>query len=156
MDKPRADTTPRHFTSFTDARNRFRQVLDAARLGLVTTVDRDRERFVVLAAENLRQDLARLRPANAQVVAEGGGWAAVLPGLPAHGDGETFDAAVDDLVEALREYAEDWNVRLHLAPNHRPHRAVVQLIELSNDEQLRDWILGRDDAASRPGQLASA
>ena len=43
---------------------------------------------------------------------------------------------------ALREYAEDWNERLRLTPNHAPHRSVVALIELSDDVQLRDWLLG--------------
>lgn len=150
-------TRRRHFESFTDARRHLRSVLDAARLGLVTTVERDQERYVVLTAERLRQDLARLRPARAEVVAEGGGWAAILPGLPVHGDGETFAEAVDDLVLALREYAEDWNARLYHAPDHLVHRAVVELVELSDDEQLRDWILGPDHrAAGETDRLATA
>lgn len=71
------------------------------------------------------------------MVAEGGGWAAILPGrLPVHGDGETLTEAVDDPVLALREYAEDWNARLYRAPNHRVHRTVVELVELSDDDQL--------------------
>jgi len=45
----------------------------------------------------------RLRPAQATVVAEGGGWSAVLPGLTVHGEGETFEQAIDDLLEALRD-----------------------------------------------------
>lgn len=150
-------TTPRHFPSFTEARNQFRSVLDAAHAGLVTTVDRDKQRFVVVAADDLRDELARLRPSEAVAAAEGGGWSVLLPGLPVHGDGETFDDAVADTVAALREYAEDWNDRLHTAPNHRVHRAVVELIELSTDAQLRDWLLGRSDGAEHgTPRLASA
>lgn len=148
MDAPGVDGQ-RHFASFTDARRQLRSVLDAARLGLVTTIDRDRERFVVLTADHLRRDLARLRPAGAQVLAEGGGWAAMLPDVPVHGEGDTFDSAVDDLVDALRDYAADWNTRLHRAPNHSVHRAVVELVELSSDDQLRVWIRGPGDAATR-------
>jgi len=67
-------TRLRHFDSFTDARSHLRSVLDAAREGLVATVDRDQERFVVVNAADLRHDLVALRPAHAVVVAEGGGW----------------------------------------------------------------------------------
>jgi predicted RNase H-like HicB family nuclease len=136
-------STPRHFDSYTQARNQFRAVLDAARLGLVTTVTRDKERFVVIAADQLRDEFAALRPANAAVVAEGGGWAVIIPGLPVHGDGETFDEAVEDAVRALREYAE--------------HRVVVELVEFSTDEQLREWLVGRPAAgpAVGPGQTTS-
>lgn len=146
-------STPRHFGSFTDARTHLRSVLDAAREGLVTTVDRDHERFVVINAADLRRDLAELRPAKAVVAAEGGGWSAVMPGLPVHGDGDTFADAIDDLILALREYSEDWNARLYRVPNHRGNRAVVELVELSDDEQLRDWILGRTDGAVTERQV---
>lgn len=150
-------STPRHFDSYTQARKQFRAVLDAARLGLVTTVMRDEERFVVVAADQLRDEFAALRPANAAVVAEGGGWAVIIPGLPVHGDGDSFDDAVEDAVQALREYAEDWNLRLNRAPNHRQHRVVVELVELSTDEQLREWLVGRPAAgpAGGPGQTTS-
>jgi hypothetical protein len=43
---------------------------------------------------------------------------------------------------ALREYAEDWQDRLLHAPNHRDNWALVQLITLSSDEQLREWLTG--------------
>ena len=134
--------TARHFTSYTQARQQFRAVLDAASSGFVTTIDRDDERFLVVSAEQQRRDLAALRPSRASVVAEGGGWAIMLPGLPIHGDGETFDDALDDAVDALREYAEDWNARLRLAPNHAQNHVVVELVELSDDAQLRDWLVG--------------
>ncbi len=135
-------TQPRHFESYTSARQNLRAVLDAARAGLVTTVARDDERYLVIPADLQREELATLRPAKAEVLAEGGGWAVILRGLPVHGDGDTFDDAVDDMIEALREYAEDWNERLRVAPNHAQHRIVVELVELSTDEQLRDWLLG--------------
>lgn len=132
----------RHFESYTAARQNLKAVLDAAEAGLVTTVVRDDEKYLVVPARQLREELALLRPSKAEVVAEGGGWAVILPGLPVHGDGETFDSALDDAIVALREYAEDWNDHLRAAPNHAQHRPVVELVELSTDEQLRDWLLG--------------
>jgi predicted RNase H-like HicB family nuclease len=114
---------------------------------IVTTVVRENERFVVIAADSLRRELSQLLPSRTAVVAEGGGWSAILPGVPVHGDAETFDEAIDDLIDALREYAEDWNARLHRAPNHQKQRSIVELVELSDDAQLRDWLLGRDATA---------
>jgi hypothetical protein len=140
----------RHFSSYTAARTHLREVLDAAHAGVVTTVRRDRERYVVLDAEDLREQLARLLPSQAVVVAEAGGWSAFVPGVPVHGDAVSFDEAVRDLVEGLREYAQDWNEDLRTAPNHRQHRALVQLVERSSDAQLRDWLLDSASDAEQP------
>lgn len=149
--------TIRHFDTFTSARNNFRGVLDAAHQGVVTTVTRDRERFVVVSADAWREELHRLLPSQAVVVPEGGGWAAFIPGVPVHGDADSFDDAIDDLIDALRDYAEDWNDRLHTAPNHARHRSLVELVELSDDEQLREWLVGRPDAVTdAAGVLARA
>lgn len=58
-------------------------------------------------------------PSRAKVVAEAGGWSVFIPGLPLAADGGTLDDAIADMIEALREYAEDWQDRLLNAPNHR-------------------------------------
>jgi hypothetical protein len=137
----------RHFDSYTQARRELRSVLDTASTGRVTTVRRDQETFTVVDAGLLREQLTRLQPSRAVVAAEGGGWAAWIPGLPVHGEGDTFDDAIADLIDALREYAEDWNDRLLTAPNHRNSWALVELVELSSDEQLREWLLA---AAAEP------
>ena len=43
---------------------------------------------------------------------------------------------------ALREYADDWQERRLNAPNHRENWGLVQLISLSDDDQLTDWLVG--------------
>jgi predicted RNase H-like HicB family nuclease len=83
-----------------------------------------------------------LSPSNAQVVAEARGWSVFIPGLPVAADGATFDEAVDAMIDALREYAEDWQDRLLDAPNHASNWGLVQLVSLSDDMQLRDWLVG--------------
>lgn len=50
--------------------------------------------------------------------------------------------AIADFVVALRDYAEDWEDHVHAAPNHRENSALVQLIDLSTDEQLTAWLTG--------------
>ena len=136
-----------YFGSFTETRKNLRSVLDSARAGRITTVQRDAERFAVVDADRLVHTLMRLRPAGATVIAEGGGWAAVMPGLPVHGDGPTFEGAIQDLLEALREYADDWNERLLNVPNHRENWPVVELVQLASDDQLRAWLLATDQPA---------
>ena len=141
--------TTRHFGSYTIARTNLRDLLDTAHTGRVTTVARDRERFAVVDADVLRVQLAGLRPSGAVVAAEGGGWSAVLPGLPVSGEGGDLDAALDDLIDALREYAADWNERLLDAPNHRGNWALVVLTELSDDAQLKGWLLQDEKSVAR-------
>jgi hypothetical protein len=99
--------TTRHFHSYTAARTNFRDLLNAAHAGYVTTVVRDRERYAVVDGGLLRAELAKLLPSRAVVVAEGGGWSAFLPGLPLAGEGADLDGALDDLIDALRDYAVD-------------------------------------------------
>lgn len=96
----------------------------------------------VVDADRLRRFLAALSPVRAQVVAEAGGWSVFVPGLPVAADGATFDEAISEVIEALREYAADWQERLAEATNHRDNWRVVQLIALSDDDQLRDWLVG--------------
>jgi predicted RNase H-like HicB family nuclease len=129
-----------HYDTVTEARAHFSTLLDAAEAGVPATVRRDRRRAAVVDADRLRYYLATVRPARAEVVAEGGGWSVLLPGLPIAADGETFEEALDEMVAALREYADDWADHLRHAPNHEKNWVLVQIIDLSSDEELRDWL----------------
>lgn len=133
---------PLHYESYTDARAHLKDLLDAAEHGRVATVRRDAVTTAVVDVARLRHFLASLIPSRAEVVAEGGGWSVFIPGLPIAADGATFDEAIMEMVDALREYAEDWQDHLLNAPNHRENWGLVQLIGLSEDEQLRDWLVG--------------
>jgi len=134
--------TVTHYDSYTDARAHLKDLLDAAERGRVATVRRDANRTAVVEVERLRSVLASLLPSRAQVVAEGGGWSVLIPGLPVAADGNTFAEAIDEMIDALREYADDWQDHLLDAPNHVQNWGLVQLISLSDDDQLRDWLTG--------------
>jgi prevent-host-death family protein len=129
-----------HYTTFNEARIHFKDLLDAAEQGRPATVVRESHRVAVVDAARLREYLARLL--NVEAVAEAGGWSLFLPGVPIAADGGTFDVAIDEMIDALREYADDWADRLRLAPNHAGNWALVQLVTLSDDDQLRAWITG--------------
>lgn len=131
-----------HFESYTDARTHLKDLLDAAEQGRVATVRRDTKTAAIVDVERLRHFLASIVPSHAQVVPEAGGWSVFIPGLPVAADGASFDEAIDEMIDALREYAEDWQERLLDAPNHRDSWGLVQLISFSDDEQLRDWLVG--------------
>jgi len=131
-----------HYDSYTEARTHLKDLLDAAGQGHVATVRRDAEYAAVVDAERLRYALSKRCQSHAEVVSEGGGWSVFLPGLPIAADGSTFDEAIAEMVVALHEYADDWQGRLSHAPNHRENWGLVQMVALSNDEQLRDWLLG--------------
>jgi predicted RNase H-like HicB family nuclease len=131
-----------HYDSYTDARTHLKDLLDAAERGQVATVRRDSARSAVVDVARLRHFLTSLIPSRAEVVSEAGGWSVFIPGLPVAADGETFDVAIMEMVDALREYAEDWQERLAEAPNHRENWGLVQLIGLSDDAQLRAWLVG--------------
>jgi predicted RNase H-like HicB family nuclease len=131
-----------HYESYTEARAHLKDLLDAAERGCTATVRRDSSLAAVVDAARLRHFLAVVSPVRAQVVAEAGSWSVFLPGIPVSADGVTFDEAISEMVDALREYAGDWQERLRDAPNHRQHWGLVQLINLSDDDQLRDWLIG--------------
>ena len=131
-----------HYDSYSEARAHLKEVLDAAESGRLVTVRREQRQAVVLDADRLRHFLATAVPSTAQVVHEEGGWSAFIPGLPVAADGATFDEAIDELALAFREYAQDWHDRLQHAPNHSENWGIVQLVGLSDDDQLRDWLRG--------------
>ena len=131
-----------HYDSYTEARAHLKDLLDAAESGRVATVRRDAVTTAVVEVERLRHFLASIVPSNAQVVPEAGGWSVFIPGLPVAADGASFDEAISEMVVALREYADDWQQRLLNAPNHRENWGLVQLISLSDDNRLREWLVG--------------
>lgn len=131
-----------HYDSYTNARTHLKSLLDAAERGRVATVRRESARTAIVDVERLRHFLALLLPSRTKVVAEADGWSVFIPGLPIAADGPTFDEAVSEMVDALREYAADWQERLLDTPNHRENWGLVHLISFSDDEQLREWLVG--------------
>ncbi|MCG8917449.1 hypothetical protein L6E12_16815 [Actinokineospora sp. PR83] len=90
----------------------------------------------------MRHFLESTSSSKVEVVNEGGGWSVFIPGLPVAADGATFDDAIDEMIDALREYAEDWQERLSVAPDHQENWMLVQLVSRNDDLGLRDWLVG--------------
>jgi predicted RNase H-like HicB family nuclease len=130
-----------HYDKASDARDNFKTLLDAAGRGRPATVRRDHQTAAFVDADRLRYFLAKICP-SATVVSEAGSWWVFIPGLPISADGATLDEALDETVTALHEYAEDWEDHLSSAPNHANNWGLVQLVGLSTDAQLREWLGG--------------
>jgi hypothetical protein len=130
---------PVQFDSVADGRAHLKELLDAAAGGIPAGLNRDRDRFAVVDAVRLRHFLSSLsRPA--EVVAEADGWSVCIAGTPVAADGATLDQAIRETVDALREYAADWIDHLSTALNHADNWGLVQLVVLSSDDQLADWL----------------
>ena len=134
--------TALHYDSYTEARTHLKELLDAAEQGRPATVRRDDSTAMVVDANRLLSFLRDVCPSRAQVVAEAGGWSIFIPGLPVAADGASFDEAVTEMIDALREYADDWQDHLDNVPNHTNNWGLVNLIALSSDDQLRQWLTG--------------
>lgn len=131
-----------HYPTLRSGRDHLKDVLDAAAEGRPASVTRDQTRVAAVDADRLAYFLARVSPANAEVVAENDGWSIFIPGLPISADGATLDEALDEAVHALRDYAEAWSERLRLAPNHEANWGLVHIVEFSSDDQLKVWLRG--------------
>lgn len=130
-----------NYGSAREAREHFKDLLDAADEGRPATITRDKRRVAAVDADRLVRFLTHLHPAGVRAVAEGDGWSIFIPGAPVAADGETLDDAVTEMIDALRDYAEAWVERLRLAPNHEDNWGLVQIVTLASDDQLRDWLL---------------
>lgn len=128
---------------FTQARESLKAILDSSERGGLSMISRpDRAPAAVVNGESLRHHLASTVVPNVQVVNEDGAWAVFMPGQPLASEASVLEEALEDFVDALRDYAEDWEDHLHAAPNHRENWALVQLVDLSTDEQLTSWLTG--------------
>lgn len=128
---------------FTQARESLKAILDSSERGGLSTISRpDRAPAAVVNGESLRRYLALKVEPDIQVVNEEGAWAVSMPGQPFAVEATQLGEALADFVDALREYAQDWEDHLHAAPNHQSNWALVQLVGLSTDEQLTTWLTG--------------
>jgi hypothetical protein len=135
------------FDSVAEGRAHLKELLDAAAAGVPAALNRDRHQFAVVDAVRLRRFLATLSP-SAEVVAEADGWSVFIPGTTVAADGACLEEAIHEMVDALREYAADWIDHLSAVANHTDNWGLVQLVVLSSDDELAQWLSA--------GQLATS
>lgn len=93
------------------------------------------------ASDGLRHYLEVVVPSQAQINLEDSGlWSASLPGVPLWAEAPTYEAVIEAMIDELREYAADWREELFEALNHRENWGLVLLVEISQDQQLAEWL----------------
>jgi hypothetical protein len=130
------------YATSSEARQNFKEMLDAAAAGRLVIVRRDDTATAVQDAARLQHFLAAVIPSRAAIVAENDCYSIFLGDLPIGADGATLDEAISEMINALRTYAVAWHEVLGKAPNHRDNWGLVQLIALSTNDQLRSWLTG--------------
>lgn len=132
--------TKADYPTFSQARAHLKDILDTTAHGGTVTVARGDELTAVIPAEPFRQFLYRTTSPRVRLLPEGGRVVLLMEGRPFAAEGVDVQDALDDLLDSLVEYAEDWEGELQYAPNHEKAWALVQLVKLCTREQLRDWI----------------
>ncbi|MBX3116813.1 MAG: hypothetical protein KF808_05655 [Cryobacterium sp.] len=140
-----SSTPPTDYDSFTDARKSLKQILDSAEAGSVISIKRGARSTVVADRDRFRGLLAKATPSRAMVVAEDNAWVIVIPDSPFAAEAQSLDDAIADLIANLRDYATEWQEHFAAAPNHAKNWALVQLVNVSSDDDLRDWLLNDQD-----------
>ena len=130
------------YAKFDEARAHLKDLLDAAAVGRAAVIERSARTTAFVDRDLLVEQLRRLLASDFQLVPDGDRWLATVAGTPVAGEGDSAAESVDDLIDALRDYADDWGDRLRHAPNHRSAWPLVQLVELSGDDELHAWIVG--------------
>ncbi|MFT4215899.1 MAG: hypothetical protein QM619_01760 [Micropruina sp.] len=130
------------YETLRDARAHMTDITNRAASGRPVAYARDHHVIAAVDADRLRDALAALHPARAEVFTEGRAVGIAISELGLAVEGDTFEDAVAEMTIALRDYADDWADHLRLAGNHAKHWGVVQIIAYSSDEQLAEWVKG--------------
>lgn len=130
------------YDRFTDARTHLKELLDAAEEGRPAAVVRQDRSTALVDRQRFVRYLMALNAGRVELVPDGDAWLAVIAGTPIAAEGDDAADAIDELIDAVRDYAADWSARLRLAPNHEQNWGLVQLVDHSSDDELRVWMLG--------------
>ena len=131
------------YDKIADARSHLKDMYDSAQSGVPAVVRRASDPPVaVVKAESLKHALRSLCPVDPQVSFAESGVSMWLPGLPVSAEAPEFADAVNFFLEALRDYADLWVEDLRRYPNHEDNWGLVNLVLLSDDDEMRQHIFG--------------
>jgi hypothetical protein len=137
------------YDTFKDSRDHLAEVLDAAQEGLLVSLRRGRSHrqvragsVAVVKTSVLQELLERVVADSVEAVynSEDDLYTVAIRGLPLAAEGESLSDALDDLVDEVRDYCDDWVSRLRFAPNHEGNIPIVYLAQTMTDDELHDWL----------------
>ena len=127
---------------FSEARNDLSRVVDRVLAGEPAAIDRRGRRVLITNWDEQRQLLEGsfrfhpdVRPGQPDGVYI---W---LPELAIYGEGETLEAAENDLLDEASVYVGEWFEELHSAPNHVGNRGWVWRLAMADDRDAARRIL---------------
>ena len=134
------------YRSISAARSAISEIYNTAERNLAVGITRENDVPVaVIRQDHLKKALQALCLLQPQVRFSSDGAVSMwLDGLPVSGQGESFDAAGQNLIDSLRDYAKTWIEELRDYPNHKNRWDVVNLVLLSNDDEMRVFLFGDD------------
>lgn len=133
-------TVAADYPTFAGTREHLKEVLDATAQGRTVTVGRGKEVSAVMPLDKVRDYFFRTLSPHTRIFREDERVVAIMDGRPFASEGQTVDEAVADLVDFLREYADEWDSHYRHATNHVQNWGLVQLVKFSTDAQLNDWL----------------
>ena len=133
---------------YSDARNAFADIFDAAIAHAPTRIARRRSGEAVLIATDDLLTLTEPFTFHPDVYFEPQGVSIWLPELEVWGRGPDFASAREDLIAEVRQYVEEYlaDEGLRTAPNHRPHAPWLVRAMLLDDELLAQALFADPDA----------
>lgn len=134
------------YRSISAARSAISEIYNTAERHLAVAITRENDApIAVIRQDHLKKALQALCLLEPQVRFSSDGAVSMwLDGLPVSGEGESFDVAGQDLIDSLRQYAKTWIEDLRDYPNHKNRWDVVNLVLLSNDDEMRAFLFGDD------------
>lgn len=128
---------------FSEAKKRLSDVYDRVGRTGIQVISRRRDQPVVLTTHReLSELLAEHFPFTTRTSRGGDGTVSIwLDEFAVYGRGGTIAEAVDDLLDEVEAYLDEWEERLHATPNHREVAWWVHRAQLARDrDELRDVV----------------
>jgi prevent-host-death family protein len=126
-----------------EARDQLKDVLDEAEKGGVVVVRRGSP-VVVALRDDIDELVATVAPLDVKSAVTGGQFAFWLEGAPVHATAADLDAAEEQFLDALIDYADLWYHELRHAPNHAQNRYLALRVAIfaGEREELRRVVFG--------------
>lgn len=140
------------YPTLQESRNHLTDVLDAAHEGLMVRIQRGRSRrearegsVSVVKTAVLQRLLERLVADQIEIEYDAADrlYTVAVRGLPLAAEAEELSEAIDQLIEEIRVYHDDWVSRLRHAPNHEGNVPLVWLAQSMTDDDLHHWLTSR-------------
>lgn len=134
------------YKSISAARSAISEIYNTAERHLAVAITRENDApITVIRQDHLKKALEALCLLEPQVRFSSDGEVSMwIDGLPVSGQGESFEAAGQEIIDSLRDYAKTWIEDLRDYPNHKDRWDVVNLVLLSSDDELRAFLFGND------------